>query len=69
MLPCVDGLVERLRTTARCADVGASGADCTIEMARHFPEAQFDAYEVADPALEMAKENVRRRGGEVESRS
>eukprot|EP00438_Fugacium_kawagutii_P026128 Skav217687 [mRNA] locus=scaffold2051:6369:16387:+ [translate_table: standard] len=36
--------------------------DCTMEMALHFPDATFHAYEVADPALDRARENVKQRG-------
>lgn len=65
VLPLIqDGrLLQRLTTEhLLCADVGCSGADCTMEMARHFPKATFHAYEVADPALDRAKSNVKERG-------
>eukprot|EP00434_Breviolum_minutum_P005008 symbB.v1.2.004420.t1/scaffold237.1/size257402/10 len=65
VLPLIqDGrLLQRLTTEdLLCADVGCSGADCTMEMARHFPNATFHAYEVADPALDRAKSNVEERG-------
>lgn len=56
-------LLQRLNSeNLLCADVGASGADCTMEMALQFPKATFHAYEVADPALDRARENVKRRG-------
>lgn len=65
VLPLIqDGsLLQRLNSeNLLCADVGASGADCTMEMALQFPKATFHAYEVADPALDRARENVKRRG-------
>eukprot|EP00931_Biecheleriopsis_adriatica_P115542 TRINITY_DN91326_c0_g1_i1.p1 TRINITY_DN91326_c0_g1~~TRINITY_DN91326_c0_g1_i1.p1 ORF type:complete len:419 (+),score=86.56 TRINITY_DN91326_c0_g1_i1:106-1362(+) len=43
-----------------CADVGCSGADCTLELAKRFPGSHFYAYEVAIPALERADLNVQK---------
>jgi 2-polyprenyl-3-methyl-5-hydroxy-6-metoxy-1,4-benzoquinol methylase len=40
-LPALDGVVERLRTGARVADVGCGHGVSTILMARAFPNSQF----------------------------
>uniref|UniRef100_A0A7S0APL0 Methyltransferase domain-containing protein n=1 Tax=Pyrodinium bahamense TaxID=73915 RepID=A0A7S0APL0_9DINO len=45
---------------AVCADIGCSGADCTLELAKLFPGSRFHAYEIAEPALERARANVAR---------
>jgi len=56
-------LLERLRKGGLvCADIGCSGADCTLELARAFPGNAFYAYEVAQPALERAHANVKSAG-------
>ncbi|CAK9009838.1 Uncharacterized S-adenosylmethionine-dependent methyltransferase Rv2258c [Durusdinium trenchii] len=65
VLPLVQGgsLLKRLTNEQiLCADVGASGADVTIEMATQFPTATFHAYEVANPALHRARANVKQKG-------
>ncbi|CAJ1370366.1 unnamed protein product [Effrenium voratum] len=56
-------LLQRLHNEALlCADIGCSGADCTLELARAFPRSRFHAYEVADPALARARDNVKHTG-------
>lgn len=55
-------LLKRLQEGAICADVGCSGADCTLELAQAFPKSKFYAYEVAEPALERARDNIKHLG-------
>eukprot|EP00439_Symbiodinium_sp_Y106_P067406 s49_g11.t1 len=57
-------LLKRLQEGAICADLGCSGADtdCTLELAQAFPKSKFYAYEVAEPALERARDNIKHLG-------
>ncbi|MEU2002341.1 class I SAM-dependent methyltransferase [Rhodococcus sp. NPDC019627] len=59
-VPEVDAL---LRTPgAAIADVGCGGAWSTIALARAYPDARLDGYDIDSATVELAKHNVREQG-------
>ncbi len=56
-LPQLDGLVPRLTSGARVADVGCGAGLALIEMAKAFPLSEFHGYETSEQALRRAKTN------------
>jgi SAM-dependent methyltransferase len=60
-LPAVPGLADRLNGGIEVADLGCGTGTAVIEMARAFPASRFTGFDVAEPALEIA----RSRGGDV----
>lgn len=49
-----------LRTKgARCADLGSGAGNLVIALARHFPEARIEGFEISDNALAQAVRNIR----------
>jgi len=56
-LPQLDGLVPRLTSGARVADVGCGAGLALIEMAKVFPLSEFHGYETSEQALRRAKAN------------
>lgn len=63
-LPALDGVVAKLATGARVADVGCGAGVALIEMAKAFPRSRFDGYEISQYALQRAAENLREAGVE-----
>ncbi|MFP5220445.1 MAG: methyltransferase domain-containing protein [Actinomycetes bacterium] len=55
-VPDLDALLRR--PGARIADIGCGGAWSSIALARAYPDAVVDAYDVDGPTVEMARANV-----------
>jgi 2-polyprenyl-3-methyl-5-hydroxy-6-metoxy-1,4-benzoquinol methylase len=62
ILPSLDGVVERLRTGARVADVGCGAGVALLAMAEAFPGSQFIGYDPSKHAIARAQENLTRAG-------
>jgi 2-polyprenyl-3-methyl-5-hydroxy-6-metoxy-1,4-benzoquinol methylase len=62
LLPQVDGLVERLKSGVRLADVGCGGGVALIEMARAHPASEYHGWDISQHALERARQNLREAG-------
>jgi 2-polyprenyl-3-methyl-5-hydroxy-6-metoxy-1,4-benzoquinol methylase len=54
VLPAMDGVVDRLRSGARVADVGCGTGSAVMLMAEAFPESEFVGYDISRHALERA---------------
>lgn len=54
-LPAVPGLVERLESGIRVADVGCGSGRATILMAEAFPESEVTGFDVSDESLSVAR--------------
>lgn len=61
-LPKLDGVVAKLTSGAKVADVGCGSGVALIEMAKAYPQSQFYGYDIAKIPLARAAENVRRAG-------
>lgn len=57
MLPALDGVVDKLETGARAADVGCGAGIALLEMAKTYPRSEFHGYEVSAHALDRARAN------------
>jgi len=57
VLPKLDGVVNKLETGAKAADVGCGSGIALIEMAKAFPRSQFHGYDISQHALARAEEN------------
>ena len=59
----VDGLHALLsRPGARVADIGSGAGWSSLALARSYPEATFDGFDVDDASVEMARENAAEAG-------
>jgi 2-polyprenyl-3-methyl-5-hydroxy-6-metoxy-1,4-benzoquinol methylase len=58
-LPKLDGVVAKLQTGAKVADVGCGSGVALIEMAKTYPRSNFHGYDIAKIALARAAENAR----------
>ena len=56
-LPQLDGLVSRLESGAKVADVGCGAGLALIELAKAFPLSEYHGYETSQQALERAENN------------
>jgi 2-polyprenyl-3-methyl-5-hydroxy-6-metoxy-1,4-benzoquinol methylase len=56
VLPALDGVVEKLTTGARVADVGCGAGGAVLLMATAFPVSQFTGYDISRCALGRAEE-------------
>ena len=54
VLPCLDGVVEKLEAGAEVADVGCGGAISVEALARRFPNSTFTGYEPSDLSVARA---------------
>jgi 2-polyprenyl-3-methyl-5-hydroxy-6-metoxy-1,4-benzoquinol methylase len=59
VLPLLDGMVTRLETGIKVADVGCGGALATIAMAQAFPRSNFVGYDNSSHALARARANAK----------
>jgi 2-polyprenyl-3-methyl-5-hydroxy-6-metoxy-1,4-benzoquinol methylase len=57
-LPRLDGVVTKLDTGAKVADIGCGTGVALIEMAKAFPHSEFHGYEISSHALELARQNA-----------
>lgn len=62
-LASVPGLVNRLEAGIRVADVGCGAGRATITLARTFPASEFTGYDMFRPAVDRARDNLKRAGG------
>ena len=61
-LPRIEGLVARLESGTRVADVGCGTGVAMVEMARAFPESSFHGYELSQHAIERGRANAAEAG-------
>jgi 2-polyprenyl-3-methyl-5-hydroxy-6-metoxy-1,4-benzoquinol methylase len=61
-LPALDGVVDRLRTGGKVADVGCGHGASTLLMARAFPASTFIGYDYHGPSIEVARRHAREAG-------
>ena len=61
-LPALDGVVERLGSGGRVADVGSGFGISTIVMAEAFPSATFVGYDIHDESVEAARLRAKEAG-------
>ena len=61
-LPKLDGVVAKLTSGAKVADVGCGAGIAIIEMAKAFPKTEFHGYDIAKLPLKRAAENARQAG-------
>jgi SAM-dependent methyltransferase len=61
-LPAVKGLVDRLRSGIRAADVGCGTGHAVNLMAREYPRSTFVGYDIAEDALARARAEAREMG-------
>ena len=54
VLPCADGVIEKLETGAEVADVGCGGAVSVEALARRFPNSRIVGYEPSGPSVARA---------------
>jgi len=55
ILPALDGVVDRLKTGAKVADVGCGSGVAVCTMAAAFPGSQFDGLDVSRHAIDRAR--------------
>lgn len=55
ILPCLDGVAERLTAGATLADVGCGAGVATLALAAAFPESTFDGFDPSQHAIHRAR--------------
>jgi 2-polyprenyl-3-methyl-5-hydroxy-6-metoxy-1,4-benzoquinol methylase len=58
ILPALDGVVAKLETGAKVADVGCGAGIALITMGKAFPNSDFHGYELSQEALKLAATNL-----------
>jgi SAM-dependent methyltransferase len=61
-LPALDGVVEKLETGARVADVGCGYGHSTLLMAKAFPRSHFIGFDGHEPSIAEARDLAGRTG-------
>jgi SAM-dependent methyltransferase len=61
-LPALDGVIEKLESGAKVADVGCGHGSSTIIMAQAFPKSTFHGFDFHPPSIEHAREHARAAG-------
>ena len=56
-LPKLDGVVTKLQSGAKVADVGCGGGVALLEMAKAYPQSEFHGYDISEYALARAEAN------------
>ena len=62
ILPALDGVIKRLETGSRVADVGCGSGITLLTLAAAFPRSHFDGYDPSGYAIERAEANLASRG-------
>jgi len=62
-LPALEGVVTKLESGAKVADIGCGTGYSTFIMARAFPNSTFIGYDFHKPSIENALEHARESGG------
>lgn len=62
VLPALDGVVEKLETGARAADIGCGAGGAVLLMAAAFPNSAFTGYDISRYALGRAEEKLEASG-------
>ncbi|MEE2778690.1 MAG: class I SAM-dependent methyltransferase [Acidobacteriota bacterium] len=62
ILPALDGVVDKLDSRARVADVGCGAGVALFAMAKAFPHSTFHGYDPSEHAIERAREVAARDG-------
>jgi SAM-dependent methyltransferase len=61
-LPALDGVVAKLESGARVADVGCGHGLSTVIMAKAFPDSEFIGYDFHPSSIEHARKHAREHG-------
>jgi SAM-dependent methyltransferase len=61
-LPALDGVVDKLKSGAKVADVGCGVGFSTLLMAEAFPASRFTGYDFHEPSVEEARRHARAHG-------
>jgi SAM-dependent methyltransferase len=61
-LPSLDGVVEKLKSGAKVADVGCGVGFSTLLMAEAFPNSQFVGFDFHEPSIEEARRHAKAHG-------
>jgi len=61
-LPALDGVVQKLESGARVADVGCGKGASTLLMAKAFPKSQFFGFDYHEHSIAGARESATRQG-------
>src|SRR5262245_54385724 len=61
-LPKLDGIVSKLESGAKVADVGCGAGVALIEMTKAYPRSAFHGYDISKYALTRAEENKAQAG-------
>ncbi|MBO3276849.1 class I SAM-dependent methyltransferase [Pseudomonas schmalbachii] len=61
-LPALDGVVDKLRSGARVADIGCGHGASTVIMAEAFPASQFFGFDYHAPSVETASRRAHEAG-------
>ena len=61
-LPKLDGVVGKLQSGSKVADVGCGAGVALIEMAKAYPRSDFHGYDIAKIPLARASENAKQAG-------
>lgn len=61
-LPALDGVVDKLKTGARVADVGCGHGISTLIMAEAFPKTSFDGFDFHEKSIEEARKHAKQHG-------
>ncbi|MGC1551074.1 MAG: class I SAM-dependent methyltransferase [Rhodanobacter sp.] len=57
-LPALDGVIDKLQSGARVADIGCGHGASTVLMAKAFPQSQFIGYDYHAPSIDMARKRA-----------
>jgi 2-polyprenyl-3-methyl-5-hydroxy-6-metoxy-1,4-benzoquinol methylase len=62
ILPGLDGVTPKLAAGAKVADVGCGSGRALLEMARAYPNSEFQGYDSSELAIRLAEEHLARSG-------
>lgn len=61
-LPALDGVVEKLKSGAKVADVGCGVGFSTLLMSKAFPNSKFVGFDFHEPSIHEARKHAREHG-------